>query len=205
MCRIINTIVAATLLLLSGNAMAVMMDGQLYGSSGYSLNDFDVAIQTLADEVSSRKEKRHMKKARRFDARVEKLIYKVDSAMESGKEKKLLRKNKKLNRKEAKLLAILGDYLPDLNELLQNDDVFMTDTTPQQSVFLAQPGLLPAALSGSSGGGTQRDTITPLDTPSAETASVPEPSILALLGLGFAGLIFSGNRWRQILGVRVKM
>ena len=104
MCRIINAIVAATLLLLSGNAMAVMMGGQLYGSSGYSLNNFDVAIQTLADEVSSRKEKRRMKKARRFDAKLEKLIYKVDSVMESGNERKLNRKSKKLNRKEAKLL-----------------------------------------------------------------------------------------------------
>jgi hypothetical protein len=130
MCRQINTIVAATLLLLSGNATAVMMDSQLYGSSGYSLNDFDVAIQALQDEVSSRKDKKRLKKARRFDSRIEKLIYKVDSAMVAGKEKKVNRKNKQLNRKEAKLLAILSDYLPDLNELLQNDDVFTTDIPP---------------------------------------------------------------------------
>jgi hypothetical protein len=204
MYRQINTIIAAILLLLSGNAMAVMMDSQLYGSSGYSLNDFDVAIQALQDEVFSRKDKRRLKKARRFDTRIEKLIYKVDSAMAAGKENKLRRKNKQLNRKEAKLLAILSDYLPDLNELLQNDDVFTTDIPPQQSILLAQPGLLPAPLSGSSGG-TQRETVTTLVTPSAETASVPEPSILALLGLGFAGLMLPQYRRRQMVGVRVKM
>ena len=82
--RLINAIVAATLLLLSGNAMAVMMNDQLYGSSAYSLDDIDVAIQALQDDVSSRKDKKRLKKARRLDRKIERLVYKVDSAIVSG-------------------------------------------------------------------------------------------------------------------------
>ena len=51
--RSINAIVAATLLLLSGNAMAIMMNDQLYGNSAYSLNDIEVALQALQDDVSN--------------------------------------------------------------------------------------------------------------------------------------------------------
>ena len=52
----IYTIVTAILLLLSGNANAVMMDSQIYGHSGYSLNDFDMAIQALQDDISGKKD-----------------------------------------------------------------------------------------------------------------------------------------------------
>jgi hypothetical protein len=128
--RSINSIIAAILLLLSGNAMAVMMDNQIYGHSGYSLNDFDMAIQALQDDISSKKDKKRLKKARRLDRKVERLIYKLDSAMVSGNERKQRKKNKKLNRKETKLLAILADYLPDLDTLLQNDDTFTTNRAP---------------------------------------------------------------------------
>ena len=199
----INAIVAAILLLLSGNAMAIMMNNQIYGNSGYSLDDIDVAIWALQDDVSSKRDKKRLKKARRLDRKVERLIYKVDSAMASGNEKKLRRKNKKLNRKEAKLLAILADYLPNLDELLQNGDMFTTnnillagETTPPD-IFLTQLDLVTAPVPRNPGDNTLRSTVTALGTSSIETASVPEPSMFALLSLGFASLMFPGCRWRQ--------
>lgn len=203
--RLITAIAAASLLLLSGNAMAIMMNDQLYGNSAYSLNDIDVAIRALQDDVSSRKDKKRLKKARRLDRKIERLAYKVDSAIVSGNEKKLRKKSKKLKRKEVKLLAILADYLPDLDELLQNGDVFTTnnllltaETPPSQPeilLTLLDPVTVP--VTGSSGEDTPPGTVTGLGTSSIATDSVPEPSLFALLGLGFAGLMFRGRRWWQ--------
>ena len=203
--RSINVIITAILLLLSGNAMAVMMDNQIYGHSGYSLDDLDMAIQALQDEVSGKKDRKRLKKARRLDRKVERLIYKLDSAMVSGNERKQRKKNKKLNRKETKLLAILADYLPDLDTLLQNDDTFTTNNIllagnillPPPGTFLTQPELVTEPV-GNTGKNTQGSTITTLGTPSIEEASVPEPPMLALLCLGFAGLFFSGLRRKQL-------
>ena len=201
----IYTIVTAILLLLSGNANAVMMDSHIYGHSGYSLNDFDMAIQALQNEISGKKGKKRLKKARRLDRKVERLVYKLDDAMISGNEKKQHRKNKKLNRKETRLLAILADYLPDLNALLQNDETFTTGNIllageillPPPGTFLTQLELVTEAV-GNTGENTQGSTVTTLGTPSIESASVPEPSMLALLSLGFTGLVFSGYRRRQL-------
>jgi len=205
MYRPINAIAAAILLLLSGNATAIMMNTQIYGNSGYSLNDIDVAIQALQDDVSSKKDKRRLKKARRLDRKVERLIYKVDSAMASGKEKKLRRKNKKLNRKEVKLLAILAEYLPNLDELLQNGNLFTTNNillagdipSSQPDSVLTQLDLVTAPVTGNSGDNTPRGTVTGLETSSIETDSIPEPSMFALLSLGFAGLMLHGRRSLQ--------
>ncbi|MDH3889361.1 MAG: PEP-CTERM sorting domain-containing protein [Gammaproteobacteria bacterium] len=207
--RSINVIITAILLLLSGNAMAVMMDNQIYGHSGYSLDDLDMAIQALQDEVSGKKDRKRLKKARRLDRKVERLVYKLDSAILSGKERKIRKKNRKLNRKENKLLAILADYLPDLDTLLQNDDIFTTNNillegeilTPLPGILLTQLELLTVPVGntvGNTGGSTQGSTITTLGTPSIEEASVPEPPMLALLCLGFAGLFFSGLRRKQL-------
>ena len=203
--RSINVIITAILLLLSGNAMAVMMDNQIYGHSGYSLDDLDMAIQALQDEVSGKKDRKRLKKARRLDRKVERLVYKLDSAILSGKEGKISKKNRKLNRKESKLLAILADYLPDLETLLQNDDIFTTSNilleaeilTPLPGILLTQLELLTVPV-GNIGGSTQGSTVTTLGTPSIEEASVPEPPMLALLCLGFAGLFFSGLRRKQL-------
>ena len=82
--RPITAIAAASLLLLSGNAMAVMMNDQLYGNSAYSLHDIDVAIQALQDDVSSKRDRKRLKKARKLDRKIERLVYKVDGAMFSG-------------------------------------------------------------------------------------------------------------------------
>ena len=61
--NLISAIFAAPLLLLSGNAAAVMMNDQLYGNSGYSLSHFDTAIQAFEEEVSGKKSKKRLKKA----------------------------------------------------------------------------------------------------------------------------------------------
>jgi hypothetical protein len=71
--RPINSMIAVILLLRSGNAMAIMMDNQIYGHSGYSLNDFDMAIQALQDEISGKKDTKRLKKARRLDRKIERL------------------------------------------------------------------------------------------------------------------------------------
>ncbi len=128
--RLIKAIVAASLLVLSGNAAAILMNDQIYGSSGYSLNDIDVAIQAFKDDISGKKDRKRLKKAYKLDRKVERLVYKVDSAMASGNDRKLRKKNKKLIKKEAKLLAILGDYLPNLDELLQNGSMLMISYKP---------------------------------------------------------------------------
>jgi hypothetical protein len=120
-------------------------------------------------------------------------------------QRKLRKKNKKLNRKETKLLAILADYLQDLDALLQNDDTFTTNNillageilpTPP-GIFPTQPELVTEPV-GNTGENTQGSTVTTLGTPSIENASVPESSMFGLLSLGFAGLMFSGFRRKQL-------
>ena len=51
--RLIKAIVAASLLVLSGNAAAILMNDQIYGSSGYSLNDIDKDIPCHHAKVSA--------------------------------------------------------------------------------------------------------------------------------------------------------
>lgn len=200
--RLIKAIVAASLLVLSGNAAAILMNDQIYGSSGYSLNDIDVAIQAFKDDISGKKDRKHLKKAYKLDRKVERLVYKVDGAMVSGNDRKLRKKSKKLIKKEAKLLAILVDHLPNLDELLQNGSMLIiSDILPAGNIPLPPPDISQLDLSSAPGMGnpdnnTLGSTVTTFGTPSRETESVPEPSVFALLGLGFAGLMFPWRRWR---------
>jgi len=200
----IKIIVVASLLLLSGNAAAIIMNDNLYGSSAYSLDDIHVGIQAFQDDVSSRKEKRRLKKALRLDRKIEKLIDKIDEAMLSDKIRKMQRKNRKLGRKEVKLLAILAGYLPDLDDLdefLQNGDMPTAGDFPPPEPDILLPTLeivIPPEASDPDSNTSHGTTRTFGDSPN-ETASIPEPSILALLGLGFAGLMFTGRK--RIKGV----
>jgi hypothetical protein len=200
--RLIKAIVAASLLVLSGNAAAILMNNQIYGSSGYSLNDIDVGIQSFQDDVSGKSDRKRLKKARKLDRKVERLVYKVESAMVSGNDRKLRKKNKKLNRKEAKLLAILADYLPNLDELQQDgsmlttSNILLADDIPPPDIYLSQLDLETAPVMGNYDDNTLPGTVMASGTSSSEIAAVPEPSMFALLGLGFAGLMFPGRRWR---------
>jgi len=202
--RPIKAIVAASLLVLSGNASAIIMNDQLYGSSGYTLNDIDLGIQAFQDDASGKRDRKRLKKARKLDRKVERLIYKVDSAMLSGNDKKLRKKNKKLNRKEAKLLAILAGYLPNLDELLQHGSMLTISNTllavdilpPEPDVFLTQLDLVTAPVMENSGDNTLHSTVTAFGASSSEIDSIPEPSMFALLGLGFAGLMLPGRKWK---------
>ena len=203
--KLIKAMVAASLLVLSGNATAIMMHDQLYGNSGYSLDDIDVAIQAFKDNISGKKDRKRLKKAYRLDRKIGKLIDKVDSARLSGKERKLRNKTRKLTKKEAKLLAILDGYLPNLDELLQDGSLLInSDILPAGDI----PPLLPlldisqldlgnTPGTGNPEGNTPGSTLTTFETLSEETESVPEPSMFALLGLGFAGLMFAGRRGRH--------
>jgi hypothetical protein len=122
--------------------------------------------------------------------------------MVSGNDRKLRKKNKKLNRKEAKLLAILADYLPNLDELQQDgsmlttSNILLADDIPPPDIYLSQLDLETAPVMGNYDDNTLPGTVTASGTPSSEIAAVPEPSMFALLGLGFAGLMFPGRRWR---------
>jgi len=205
--KLIKAMVAASLLVLSGNATAIMMHDQLYGNSGYSLDDIDVAIQAFKDNISGKKDRKRLKKAYRLDRKIGKLIDKVDSARLSGKERKLRNKTRKLTKKEAKLLAILDGYLPNLDELLQDGSLLInSDILPAGDI----PPLLPLLdisqldLGNTPGTGNPEGntpgstlTLTTLEAPPGETESVPEPSMFALLGLGFAGLMYAGRRGRH--------
>lgn len=200
--RLIKAIVAASLLVLSGNAAAILMNDQIYGSSGYSLHDIDVAIQAFKDDISGKKDRKRLKKAYKLDRKVERLVYKVDSAIVSGNDRKLRKKNKKLIKKEAKLLAILAAYLPNLDELLQNGNMLMiSDILPAGDIPLPPLDISQLDLSSTPGMGNPDDntpgsTVTSSGIPSRETESVPEASMFALLGLGFACLMFAGRRGR---------
>jgi hypothetical protein len=201
--KLIKAMLAASLLVLSGNAAAIMMNDQLYGSSGYSLHDIDVAIQAFKDNISGKKDRKRLKKAYRLDRKVGRLIDKVDSARLSGKERKLRNKNRKLTKKEAKLLAILDGYLPNLDELLQDGSLLINSDIPPASDIPPLPLLDISVLdlgntpgTGNPEDNTPGSTPTTFETLSEETESVPEPSMFALLGLGFAGLMFAGRRGR---------
>jgi len=200
--RSIKVIVTASLLALSGNAAAIIMNNQIYGSSSYSLNDIDAGIQAFQDDVSDKRDRKRLKKARKLDRKVERLIYKMDSIMASGDDGKLLKKNRKTSRKEAKLLAILADYLPNLDELLQNGNMLttsptlLTGDTPPPDTFLTQLELVTVPETSTPGDNTLSGTVTASGTSSSENAAVPEPSMFALLGLGISGLMFAGRRRR---------
>jgi hypothetical protein len=132
----------------------------------------------------------------------------MDKAMVSGNEKKLRKKTRKLNRKETKLLAILADYLPDLDELLQDGNLPTTNGfLPEGEIWPPQPGIFlthldietaPAVESSydNEGENATHGTVTTLETPANGISSVPEPTMFALLSLGFAGLMFSGRSMR---------
>lgn len=200
----IKAIVAASLLLLSGNAAAIMMNDQLYGRSAYSLHDIDMSIQFFRDDVSSRKDRRNLKRAIRLDRRIERLINKTDSAIVSNNSRKMRRISKRLTRKERKLLAILADYLPSLDALLLNGSMlpagnipFTGDIPPPPpDIFLSQLDLVTEPAGSNPDGNTLPGTVTTSGVPAEEIVSVPEPSMFALLGLGLTGLMLAGRRWR---------
>ena len=103
------------------------------------------------------------------------------------------------------MLVLLAGYLPNLDELLQNGNVFTTNNLllaadtppPQPEIFLTQLDPVAEPGTGSSGENTPPGTVTGQGTSSVATDSIPEPSLLALLGLGFAGLMLRGRRWCQ--------
>jgi len=215
----IKIIVAASLLLLSGNAAAIMISNQLYGSSGYSLNDIDVAILAFQDNISGRKafqenisvrkdkrrlkktirkDNRRLKKAIRLDRKIKQLAGKIDRAMLSDKIRKAQRKNKRLGRKEAKMLAILADYLPELDKFMQNGNMPEAGdiAPPEPDVLLPLLEIELTAEPSNHDGNTPPGATTTYEDSSGqtETAAIPEPSMLALLGLGFAGLMFAGRK-----------
>lgn len=201
--RTIISIISACLLAISGSASAITINDHIYGKSGYSLDDLDLAIEAFREDVSTKREKKRLKKALKLDRKVEKLGNKLDRAATTGDGKRLGKKHKKLVKKERKLLAILAGYLPELGITLLDSGGSVTGsnlllddlTLPEPDTFLPEPGDLFAGTTGGTNGnnqpGTGTDTVT---GPGVGATSVPEPSVLALLCLGLSPLLLRRHR-----------
>ena len=98
----------------------------------------------------------------------------------------------------ASLLAILADYLPALDELLQDGNIPTTNDIlsggeiwpPQPGIFLTQLDLETEPVVGSSGCNEPGTTITTFEATASGISSVTESTMFALLSLGLAGLMF---------------
>src|SRR5210317_793536 len=151
--RLINTIFGVGLLALSGNAAAIMIDEQVYGVSNYTLPEIDQAIEAFREDVSSKREKKLLKKALKLDRKVAKLGNKLDLAAATGEGKRLDKKSKKLTKKERKLLAILADYLPEYGGPVTGSNLLLDDIVlSEQDTILPIPEDVFDPVTGSSAG-----------------------------------------------------
>ena len=187
--RLINTIFGVGLLALSGNAAAIMIDEQVYGVSNYTLPEIDQAIEAFREDVSSKREKKLLKKALKLDRKVAKLGNKLDLAAATGEGKRLDKKSKKLTKKERKLLAILADYLPEYGGPVTGSNLLLDDIVlSEQDTILPIPEDVFDPVTGRSGGNNPPGAGTGTGY-SAEAAAVPEPAIPALLCLGLVAML----------------
>lgn len=202
--KAITTVISACLLAMSGNAAAITINDHVYGISGYTLDDIDQAIEAFREDVSTKRERKRLKKARKLDRKVEKLGNKLELAATTGDGGKLNKKRKKLGKKERKLLAILAGYLPETGDTLLDTGGSITGsnlildgiTPPDPDTFLPEPGDILATVTGGSAGNNPPGTDA-TDGPAPEVASVPEPSMLALLCLGLPVLLLQGHRRKR--------
>jgi len=145
-----TTLLSLGLLLLSGNATAIMINGDVGGKDmRMDLSLVEIASLLRDYQAESKKETKLLKKANKKYGKANKLTAKIAGMSEE----KAAKKQRKLDKKNRKLASILNKMNLDLIAYMASE---------------VNPGP------------TDSGTV-------GDTRSVPEPPIIALLGIGLVG------------------
>ncbi len=158
------------LLLLSGNASAIMISGTV----GNEYKKMDLTMEEISSLISNyraetKKDAKHLKKANKKFNKLNKFV----SKMAGMSEAKAARKAGKLSNKQRKLASILNTMNLGLSAYVAGE-AQGTDGQTQPDHYTV------GADSGSTG----------------EARGIPEPSTIALLGIGLAGFA-AARRFKQ--------
>ena len=154
---------------------------------------FDLAIQAYENQASVETDSRILKQLHEYDQRIEELVHTLhtatglDSDMRGSKTGNLVRKEKRL-------LALLSELLIDIDSILQQDTGGDATPEPQVTALLPEIDEIPDPANGGNTGGPGSASVIVLnDVP----AQVPEPSMPALLFLGFMTLLLPRLKRRR--------
>jgi hypothetical protein len=166
----IKSLIGIGLLLLAGNATAMMISGKSdIGPVTVDMSMDEIYELLQSYQPGTKKEKKYSKKADKKYSKINKSQSKLDGSTSDKKAAKLV---KKIEKKEQKLAALLRKMNLDLSAYL----------TSEISPAVTDIGNFPG-----------EDTSG--DQPGNDTRNVPEPSVLALLAIGLIG--FGATRFRR--------